>query len=136
VFIKLELKDEAGRVLSENFYWYASQAAGYRRLNDMREAAVECSAMRASECGMVRVSLELANRSGSVALALQATVRDARKHTRVLPAYADDNFISLLPGERRRLTIEVPASVGSGELEVALAGWNVQSLAVPVRRSP
>jgi Exo-beta-D-glucosaminidase Ig-fold domain/Concanavalin A-like lectin/glucanases superfamily/Glycosyl hydrolases family 2, TIM barrel domain len=135
-FVKLELKDEAGRVLAENFYWHASQAAGYRRLNDMRAAAVECSAMQTRERGMVRVSVELANRSGSVALALQATLRDARKHARVLPAYADDNFISLLPGERRRLNIEAPASVGSGGMEVALTGWNVQSLSVPVRRSP
>ena len=137
VFVKLELKDEAGRVLSENFYWYASQPSGYRRLSDMRAAAVECAATRSAGAGgMVRVGVELANGSGSVALAAQVTLREARTHARVLPAYADDNFISLLPGERRRLTIEVPASVGGGELEVALAGWNVRGLAVPVRRSP
>lgn len=31
---------------------------------------------------------------------------------RVLPAYASDNFVSLLPGERRRITLEIPASAG------------------------
>jgi hypothetical protein len=136
VFVKLELKNEAGQMLSENFYWYAAQAAGYRQLNDLRAAAVECRAMRAGERGMVRVSIDLANRSGSVALAAQVTLRDARSKSRVLPAYASDNFISLLPGEGRRLTVEVPASAAVGRMEVALTGWNVESLVVPVRSSP
>ena len=36
--VKLALADEAGRVLSENFYWHAPQAAGYRGLNDLPAA--------------------------------------------------------------------------------------------------
>jgi hypothetical protein len=140
VFIKLELKTEAGQLLSENFYWHASQAAGYRQLNDLRAASVECSAIRSREESReketARVSVELSNRSRSVALATQVTIRDARSKARVLPAYWSDNFISLLPGERRRLTVEVPASVVRGEMEIGLTGWNVESLAVPVRSSP
>jgi hypothetical protein len=136
VFIKLELKDEAGQLLSENFYWYASQAAGYRKLNDLRVASVECAATLVSEHGMVRISVEMVNRGRGVALATQVTVREARSKARVLPAYSSDNFISLLPGERRRLTIEVPASAVRGEMEVGLTGWNVESLVFPVRSSP
>jgi hypothetical protein len=137
VFVKLELRNEAGQLLSENFYWYSAQAAGYRKLNDLRAASVECAAVRASARGMVRVSVELMNRSRGVALATQVTVRDARTKARVLPAYASDNFISLLPGEGRRLSVEVPAAGASGgELEVALTGWNVEGVVVPVRRSP
>ncbi|MGH9943152.1 MAG: glycosyl hydrolase 2 galactose-binding domain-containing protein, partial [Pyrinomonadaceae bacterium] len=128
VFIKLTLADEAGRLLSENFYWHSSQAAGYRKLNDLSVASVDCTATRKDEWGMVRVRVELANRSGVVALASQVTLRDARSKARVLPSYASDNFVSLLPGESRRLSVEVPASAAGGDMEVALTGWNVQSL--------
>ena len=136
VFIKLELKDEAGRVLSENFYWHAAQPTGYRKLNDLPVAPVSCSATRAGARDMVRVSVEIMNRGRSVALATQVTLRDARTKARVLPAYASDNFISLLPGEVRRLSIEVPARAATGELEVTLSGWNAESLSVPVRHAP
>jgi hypothetical protein len=136
VFVKMELKDESGQLLSENFYWYSSQAAGYRKLNDLPAAPVDCLAVRTDEAGMVRVSVELANRSQIVAVASQVTLRDARSRARVLPAYASDNYVSLLPGEVRRLTIEVPAGATGGDKEIALTGWNVRSLTIPVRKSP
>jgi hypothetical protein len=48
----------------------------------------------------------------------------------VLPAYASDNFVSLLPGENRRVTIEVPARVRDAAVE--LKGWNVRNAFIPV----
>jgi hypothetical protein len=49
-----------------------------------------------------------------------------------LPAYQSDNFFSLLPGEMRRVTIEVPTAAARREMQVTLTGWNVRPLAVPV----
>jgi hypothetical protein len=51
----------------------------------------------------------------------------------VLPAYASDNYVSLLPNERRRITVEIPATAARGGLTVTLSGWNVRSSVVPVR---
>ncbi|HYY98829.1 MAG TPA: hypothetical protein VE642_09580, partial [Pyrinomonadaceae bacterium] len=59
-------------------------------------------------------------------------LRDAVTKARVLPAYASDNFVSLLPGEARRITIEVPA--GPRDAAVELKGWNVRGALVPVSR--
>ena len=134
--IKLALRDEAGRALSENFYWHAPQPAGYRALNDLPPAEVACSAVRSGAGGATRVELELTNRGPSVALAVQATLRDAASGARLLPAYAGDNFVSLLPGERRRLTIETPASAAGGGVRVGLKGWNVRGTTAPVRGGP
>ena len=44
----------------------------------------------------------------------------------ILPVRYEDNYVSLLPGERR--TIEArfdPADAGSGELSLEVSGWNV-----------
>ena len=44
----------------------------------------------------------------------------------ILPVRWEDNYVSLLPGERR--TIEArfdPADAGSGELSLEVSGWNV-----------
>jgi hypothetical protein len=72
------------------------------------------------------VIVDLTNRSAVVALATQVVLRSVSTKARVLPAYASDNFVSLLPGEKRQLTIEVPASAIKGEMEIALTGWNLK----------
>ncbi|HWW76506.1 MAG TPA: glycoside hydrolase family 2 TIM barrel-domain containing protein, partial [Pyrinomonadaceae bacterium] len=130
-FIKLELKDDAGRVLSENFYWHAPQPAGYRALGELPAADVSASALRYAARAGARVEVELTNHGKSVALAVTATPRDAATGARLLPAYASDNYVSLLPGETRRISIETPAA--GRDLRVELKGWNVREASVPVR---
>jgi ABC-type hemin transport system ATPase subunit len=45
---------------------------------------------------------------------------------RVLPAYYTDNYISLTPGESRRVTIEAAASDLKGEEPlIQVDGWNI-----------
>ncbi|HJQ30774.1 MAG TPA: LamG-like jellyroll fold domain-containing protein [Pyrinomonadaceae bacterium] len=132
-FIKLELKDESGRVLSENFYWHAPQPSGYRALNELPAADVSASALRYAVKAGARVEAELTNRGASVALAVGVTLRDAANGARLLPAYASDNYISLLPGETRRVSIETTATPAGRDLQVELKGWNVRTTAVPVR---
>jgi hypothetical protein len=133
VFIKLLLRDETGSVLSENFYWYAARAAGYRKLNDMAVASVACSARQRTEAGVMRVEIDLANSSSGIALATEVTLRSSSNQARVLPVYASDNFVSLLPGEKRRITLEIPANAGKEPMQVALTGWNVREASVPVQ---
>jgi hypothetical protein len=133
VFIKLLLRDQAGAVVSENFYWYASKKAAYRQLDEMAVARVDCSALRRTVGAYVRVEIELANQNPGIALAAEVSLRDSVSKARVLPAYASDNFISLLPGEKHHLTIEVPANLSDKEMEINLSGWNVRAITVPVR---
>ena len=53
-------------------------------------------------------------------------LRRARDGSRILPAFYDDNYISLLPGESRKVAIETEAAgVGDGGLRLAVDGWNV-----------
>ena len=130
VFVKLTLLDGQSRVLAENFYWHAAQKSGYRKLNDLLETPLACLAVLQRERGAARVEVELTNHGEGVALAAQVVLRDAATGARVLPAYASDNYVSLVPGERRRLTIEVPGA--AREMAVELKGWNVRRALVPV----
>ncbi|MFV1977602.1 MAG: hypothetical protein ACC651_17820 [Candidatus Scalindua sp.] len=42
----------------------------------------------------------------------------------ILPVFADDNFISLLAGEKRTITVTCKSDV---EAEVKVEGWNILS---------
>ncbi|HEV2859977.1 MAG TPA: glycoside hydrolase family 2 TIM barrel-domain containing protein [Pyrinomonadaceae bacterium] len=118
--VRLSLLDERGRALSENFYWHAPQASGYRELNDLPAARVSCTASRVGG----RIQVELTNRGPAAALTLSATPRDAATGARLLPSYADDNYVSLLAGERRRLTFEAPTAPAGRPIKVEVKGWN------------
>jgi hypothetical protein len=42
----------------------------------------------------------------------------------------------LLPGEKRRITVEVPAmAAGKGDMQVSVTGWNVRDVTVPAQRT-
>jgi hypothetical protein len=134
VFVKLVLRDRGGRTLSENFYWHAAEKPAYRKLNDLPPAEVACAAtLRSDGREPPRVEIELTNKGSVVALMTAVTLRRAGGR-RVLPAYADDNYVSLLPGETRRLTIEAPTAGAGGDMSVTVSGWNARSATVPVNR--
>jgi exo-1,4-beta-D-glucosaminidase len=44
----------------------------------------------------------------------------------LLPVYWEDNYLSLLPGEKREVVATVDAQdAGTAELRVVVTGWNV-----------
>ncbi len=59
----------------------------------------------------------------------------------VLPAFYEDNYLTLLPGEARRIRVDfalpaAPPPAGAGAVAVQLCGYNVGAAVVPVRWSP
>jgi hypothetical protein len=135
-FIKLELKDANGALRSENFYWYAEEPATYRKLDELPPSTIIGSARLERSGDWVRVSIDLTNQGGSVALMNKITLRHANVGVRVLPAYASDNYVSLLPGETRRIDMECPVNAVHGELEIGLEGWNTRPVTIPCRQPP
>ena len=122
VLVALDLIDRQGAVLSRNFYWRGRDPAAYRALDALAPAKLELNAALAAPSGTDRqVTLVLANTGTSPALAIKLTVLD-KAGARVLPAYYADNYVSLLPGERRTLTVQVPS--GSQPAAIGLRGWN------------
>jgi len=43
----------------------------------------------------------------------------------VLPAFYSDNYISLLPGEERTVTVDMPEVDAKQALRLTVRGWNV-----------
>lgn len=77
------------------------------------------------------VTVTLANTGSAPALNGKLTLVDA-KGARILPAYYADNYVSLLPGERRTVEIRYPGEARAGA-KVDLRGWNVTPVVAKVR---
>jgi hypothetical protein len=123
--VVLQLVDGQGRVLSDNRYWRGATPADYRRLNDLSATPVTVSLGAARVEGDERVATaELANAGSTPSLNVKLTLVDGQGE-RILPAYYGDNYVTLLPGERRRIDIRYPATA-TGTPSVRLRGWNAQ----------
>jgi hypothetical protein len=93
-FALLELRDQSGRLLSDNFYWHARREEDLRQLNTLPQVALDARLRLRHGVLTARIS----NPGRTPALAVRLTLRDARTQERILPAYYNDDFISLLPG--------------------------------------
>jgi beta-galactosidase/beta-glucuronidase len=132
VLVKLELRDAAGALVSENFYWRGKDEAAYRALGSMPSVPLSVRLTKPQVEGRDRVvRVTLRNASATPALAAKLTLVDA-KGERILPAFYSDNYASLMPGETREITIRYPAT-RAGMPQVTLRGWNVTETRVRAR---
>ncbi|MGZ4816583.1 MAG: glycosyl hydrolase 2 galactose-binding domain-containing protein, partial [Terriglobales bacterium] len=129
--VKLELKNASGQLLSDNLYWIGGNSRSYRALNKLPQATVTATATSSKSGNSNVVRVQLKNNGNTVALMNKLTLLNATTGERILPAYYNDNYISLLPGETREISIEYPASAGSNP-EIGLRGWNLAQTKIAV----
>lgn len=134
--VQLQLKDGAGRLVSENLYWHGmhDHPDDLTALNGLSTVPLEVTATRADDADKVRITATVRNPGKEVALLAHLQLRhgDPAKtgvdaaNERVLPVYYSDNYMSLVPGESRTIEIEADAAELKGEEPyLAVDGWNV-----------
>jgi hypothetical protein len=124
VLVALRLRDGAGNLVSDNTYWPGKDDASHRKLNSLTPQRIGVTATaRTAEAERV-VSVRLVNRGSTPALAAKLTIVNG-KGERVLPALYSDNYVVILPGEPREITIRYPATLGDAAT-IRVRGWNVK----------
>jgi hypothetical protein len=131
LLIRLELRNAAGQLLSDNLYWVGAESKSLRQLDRLPSAAIAAMATSSQSGDTIHVHVELRNDGTTVLLENKLTLVTA-SGTRILPAYFTDNYVSLLPGETRDIEIEFPASAAHGPEQLTLGGWNVAPQVIPV----
>jgi len=76
--------------------------------------------------------IDLVNQGATAAIETKLTLFGSNG-AQVLPALFTDNYVSLLPGEHRRIEVRYPASAAKGAVTVRLRGWNVAPTAVKAK---
>ena len=132
VLVKLDLRNTAGELVSQNLYWLAAESAAYRALDRLVPAEILTAAISTATGDNVTIHVQLKNMGSDAALQTKLTLLNARDGSRILPAYYSDNYVSLLPGESREIDIEYPANAAKGAAELGIRGWNVAPGKIPV----
>ena len=125
-FVKLDLLDTAGHTISTNFYWQNVAQDDYRDLEQMPTATISVTAVPETEGENTVYHVTLKNPTSHIALMTHLQLHRKRDGARVLPAFASDNYISLVPGETRTLTIEAASKDVEGGAVILVDGYNVR----------
>ncbi len=126
-FIKLRLTNQAGQVVSENFYWRGTSPLNYTALNDLPKVALKVSSRLAetARSGVMTVAITNPVGSHTVAFAIRPKLVNAKTGEQVLPVFMNDGYFSLVPGETKRLAIHFdPADAGPQKPHLVVECWN------------
>jgi exo-1,4-beta-D-glucosaminidase len=145
-FLKLQLQDAAGKILSSNFYWLAADQATFdwdkttyvhtpspkfetlTALNQLPEVDVKSTASTSIANGRQVIHVTITNPSKALAFQIALRAYGKRGGADILPTLWDDNYISLLPGESRTVSASIaPEDLHGDEAAVEVSGWNVKT---------
>ncbi|MGC2326191.1 MAG: glycoside hydrolase family 2 protein, partial [Candidatus Sulfotelmatobacter sp.] len=101
--------------------------ADYTALSQLAKVKLKVSerSEHKGEDEVTRVTLE--NPSKSLAFFVRLKVDKGEKGEEILPVVWEDNYISLLPGEKREVSATYRASeLGAAKPVVEVSGWNVE----------
>jgi hypothetical protein len=124
-FIRLTLR-KGDKTLSENFYWRGLEENNFQALRKLPKADLEAITRMDSQGGRWFVTTEVHNVSRDPALLVRLKVVREKSGDRILPAIYSDNFVALMPGERRVIQIELADADTRGERpRIAFEGFNL-----------
>ncbi len=119
------------KIITDNTYWIPDSKGGFSGLQKMKAGELS---VKAKYLKPGRVEVTLVNKQNNVlAFFNRVSLVDADSKTRVLPAFYSDNYVTILPGEEKKLIIDYNAPASKKKLEVSISGWNSADIPRTIR---
>jgi exo-1,4-beta-D-glucosaminidase len=143
-FLKLELRDRSGRLVSDNFYWLSKKAdaldwakradtvytpqseyADLTGLNGLQPVKLTVQARVAAQGAEEVIHIEVENPTPQLAFMVHLRATSGGDED-IAPIFWEDNYFSLLPGEKKTLTARFSSAKLPGKTPaLVIEGWNV-----------
>jgi len=144
-FLRLQLHGSNGKLVSDNFYWLSTKPetidwakstwfntptqsyADFTALSELPKVKLKVTdqSKRDGDQEITHVTLE--NPSKSLAFFIRLKLKKGAAGPEILPVLWQDNYVSLLPGEKRELTAIYRASeLGAERPAIEVKGWNTE----------
>ncbi|MCU0778784.1 MAG: discoidin domain-containing protein [Akkermansiaceae bacterium] len=136
-FLKLTLADAAGKIVSDNFYWSSQKPykpgrtltgplfQGMASLENLPKTGVKTTVSQSSRAGRNFHQVSVDNSSPHIAFMIWLRLQDANTGKPIRPAFYEDNFFSLLPGESKTVNIEYNGEIDPAKTRIVVDGWNI-----------
>ncbi|HZL09746.1 MAG TPA: glycoside hydrolase family 2 protein [Prolixibacteraceae bacterium] len=137
-FIKLEVYDANGNLISDTFYWRSTSAyqgpwtvggpihGGFESLKELPQTDLDCSVTTKELNEKKYFEIKLKNSSNKLAFFNRLKLINPETKSLAKPAFYSDNYFSILPGETKKVTIEIATKNLSANTKLTLEGFNVK----------
>jgi exo-1,4-beta-D-glucosaminidase len=144
-FVVLRLQDAAGNLVGSNFYWLSihpetlawdksnwymtptSSYADFTALQELPEVSLKLSNRSERSGANMITHVTVENPDGSLAFFVRLKISRLSDHREILPVFWQDNYFSLLPGEKRQITATYRTQdQGAGGAALEVSGWNLR----------
>jgi exo-1,4-beta-D-glucosaminidase len=142
----LTLSDPAGKTISSNLYWLSTAKetlawdktkwfvtptrsfADFTALDSLPKVHLNQAFNTVREGDELRTTVTLENPTKNIAFLVRLKANKGKDGEEILPVFWEDNYISLLPGEKRVISARYAAAdVGNATPHVTVQGWNVET---------
>ena len=124
-FVKLSLK-QGDKTISENFYWRGLIDGNYQALSDLPVVKLQNNTKTEKSGNNWILTTTLNNTTKTPALMIRLKVVGKNKGERMLPVFYSDNYISLMPGDIKVITMKLKdEDTGGEEPSVDISGFNL-----------
>ena len=124
-FVRLELKDAAGKLLSDNFYITSNDEGNLQELNTLPKLKADKLLLTVAGNGTTR-TVTVQNTASTPAILLRLNLKGADGE-QILPVDYSDNYFHLMPGEKKTVTIAWKAEDARAQQPlVQLSGFNAE----------
>jgi exo-1,4-beta-D-glucosaminidase len=143
----LRLEDSSGKLVGSNFYWLSTKPetldwakttwwmtptasyADYTAISQLPKVKLRETSQTEIRGEEAVTHVTLTNPSKNLAFFVRLKVDEGPRGEEILPVVWEDNYISLLPGEKREITATYRATeLRSAKPVVEISGWNVDRI--------
>lgn len=145
-FLKLTLHDRGGKLVSDNFYWLSTKpdVLDWAKRSDTvytpqkeYEDLKGLSSLPKAKIAVVKtahlsgphqsITVSVVNQGDGVAFMVHPRLTRGKGGEDVVPAFWSDNYFSLLPREKKTVTVQFDSSSLAGAAPALVVdGWNVE----------
>lgn len=122
LFLSLQLLDTDKKLITDNLYWIPDASGNYTGLQKIKSNDLVTTA-KYIQPGKVEVTLINPNNK-VVAFFNRVSLIDANTRSRLLPAFYSDNYVSVLPGQQKKVIVDYDPALFSKNLAIGVEGWN------------
>jgi hypothetical protein len=122
IFLSMQLLDTDRKPITENLYWFPDNKGSYPGLQKMKKSELICKA-KYIKPGKVEITLHN-DQHNVLAFFNRLSLINADTKSRVLPVFYSDNYVTVLPGEQKKVIIEYQPRADLPLPQVSVKGWN------------
>ncbi len=124
-FLYLQLLDRNGVLLSDNFYWYPNAEGKYTGLNSIKNAEIKIGYKEVAP-GKMEISI-MNPEKNPVSFFNRISLINPETQKRILPVFFSDNYLSVVPGQTKTITVEYNPEHGI-KPQIDIQGWNTEKV--------